>query len=402
MRVYGILLGTAAAVLANTADAQSRTRPPTRATPAPRVMIVGGTDSRAVLGITVSTSGNARDTLGLLINSVVVGGPADRAGIVEGSRLAEINGIRLRLYPGDVGHPDAAEMMMRRLTNELRRVRAGDEVTLRVYADGRFRTVTVPTGDAAAVASGRGRAAADDSERVTPREPEAPSVELRTEARARAAPPVRTPGPTSVEELIQAMGDLQSQVRRLLQDERSASFRRALDNAEQQIGELQRQLRDALAERERIAREEAARAEAARLEAERAEAARAEAARAEAEREAADRAEASRRSEEARPPRGDVRGEEGEWTGLAGLRVTRVSQELASYFGEGSDRGLLVLEADESWEPLRAGDVILRVNRVRITSADRLGNQLDPRSQNTVEVLRRGQTLTLTVGRRRR
>ena len=38
-------------------------------------------DDRAALGINTATSGTKRDTLGLLIVSVVVGSPAEKAGL---------------------------------------------------------------------------------------------------------------------------------------------------------------------------------------------------------------------------------------------------------------------------------------------------------------------------------
>ena len=49
-----------------------------------------GSDPRALLGIEVSMSGTSRDTLGVLVSSVVSGSPADRAGIQERDRIAEV------------------------------------------------------------------------------------------------------------------------------------------------------------------------------------------------------------------------------------------------------------------------------------------------------------------------
>ena len=99
---------------------------------------------RAVIGVTTST-GSARDTLGVLISSVTAGGPADKAGIEEGNRVASINGVNLRLSPADVGDWDMSSAMGRRLTRELGRVKAGDEVELKVYGGGQTRTVKVKT-----------------------------------------------------------------------------------------------------------------------------------------------------------------------------------------------------------------------------------------------------------------
>lgn len=99
---------------------------------------------RAVIGVTTST-GSARDTLGVLISSVTAGGPAEKAGIEEGSRIASINGVNLRLSPADVGDWDMSGAMGRRLTRELGKAKAGDEVELKVYSGGQTRTLKVKT-----------------------------------------------------------------------------------------------------------------------------------------------------------------------------------------------------------------------------------------------------------------
>ena len=104
----------------------------------------GEDENRAVIGITTST-GSARDTLGVLVSSVIPGGPADKAGIEEGNRIAAINGVNLRLAPADVGDWDMASAMSRRVTRELGKVKPGDGVELRVYASGQTRTVRVTT-----------------------------------------------------------------------------------------------------------------------------------------------------------------------------------------------------------------------------------------------------------------
>jgi len=100
--------------------------------------------NRAVIGVTTA-SGSARDTLGVLLGSVTPGGPADKAGIEEGSRVASINGVNLKLDRADVGEWDMAGMMTRRFTREMAKVKAGDEVELRIYNSGQTRTVKVKT-----------------------------------------------------------------------------------------------------------------------------------------------------------------------------------------------------------------------------------------------------------------
>jgi C-terminal processing protease CtpA/Prc len=120
-------------------------------TPAPRVLRLepGGyafnTETRAVIGLTTSGSSNSRDTLGVLVSSVRGGSPAEKAGIEEGNRIASINGVSLRLSSADVGDYDMANVMTRRLTRELDKLHPGDEVDLRVYANGQTKAVKVKT-----------------------------------------------------------------------------------------------------------------------------------------------------------------------------------------------------------------------------------------------------------------
>ena len=126
-------------------------------TPEPRIARVwslGEDEDRAVLGIGTS-SGGERDTLGLLITSVTSGGPAEAAGLEEGNRIAAVNGVKLTLSSADAGEPDMSGILGRRLTRELRKVKPGDNVELRVYDDGQFRTVRVKTIAAADLPSRR-------------------------------------------------------------------------------------------------------------------------------------------------------------------------------------------------------------------------------------------------------
>ena len=99
---------------------------------------------RAMIGVTTTSSG-VRDTLGLLIASVTPGGPAEKAGIVEGNRIASVNGVNLRLSAADAGEPDMNGLTVRRLTRELGKVQPGAEVDLRIYADGNWRNVKLRT-----------------------------------------------------------------------------------------------------------------------------------------------------------------------------------------------------------------------------------------------------------------
>jgi predicted metalloprotease with PDZ domain len=164
MRLFSLAARAAALTVlaAGTLPAQDNSDRPRGETPrpAPRVSVwragdddgirlLGPLDqerqgSRAVLGVSTS-SGGVRDTLGLLITSITAGGPADRAGLEEGNRIAAINGTNLRLSSVDAGESDMQGMVSRRLTRELGKVKPGDQVELRVWQNGQYRTMRVRT-----------------------------------------------------------------------------------------------------------------------------------------------------------------------------------------------------------------------------------------------------------------
>lgn len=122
--------------------------------------------ARTVIGISTAPSGGLRDTLGLLVSSVTSGGPAEKAGIVEGNRLQSINGVSLRASKEDAEDWGAYGFMQRRLTRELAKRKAGEEVELGVYAEGRTRTVRVRTIDADSLNESRTWVFGDASERM--------------------------------------------------------------------------------------------------------------------------------------------------------------------------------------------------------------------------------------------
>jgi serine protease Do len=102
-------------------------------------------DDRATLGIGLGMSGSRRDTLGILVASVTDDGPADKARIEEGDRIAAINGVDLRVPGADAGDWSMSNSRMRRLTREMETVKAGEEVELRLMRSGQARTVRVKT-----------------------------------------------------------------------------------------------------------------------------------------------------------------------------------------------------------------------------------------------------------------
>ena len=97
---------------------------------------------RPTLGLGVSENGTARDSLGVFVMSVDDNGPAAKAGIVEGSRIASINGVDLRGRTA-TDDRDFSASNVNRLERELARVKPGDEVDLRVLYNGQTRSVKV-------------------------------------------------------------------------------------------------------------------------------------------------------------------------------------------------------------------------------------------------------------------
>jgi hypothetical protein len=146
LRVYGG--GRIRAVRVRTADADSLYRRQRRAR--------ADADDRATLGLSLGSTGSVRDTLGVLVIGVNDSGPAARAGIIEGNRIAEINGVNLRTSREDVGDDWVGNTRVQRLMREIRRLEPGNEVTLRVWQEGQFRTVRVRTVRAADLPRRRG------------------------------------------------------------------------------------------------------------------------------------------------------------------------------------------------------------------------------------------------------
>ena len=103
-------------------------------------------DERATLGINLATTGSGRDSIGVFVMGVEDGGPAAKAGIEEGSRIASINGVDLRMRRS----ADDEDFVIRsspavKLERELSKVRAGDVVDLRVYFAGQYKDIKVTT-----------------------------------------------------------------------------------------------------------------------------------------------------------------------------------------------------------------------------------------------------------------
>ena len=112
---------------------------------------------RAALGLELRATGTRRDTLGVFVAAVTPKGPAETAGIIEGDRIAAINGVDLRTTAADVDDSYTNGLAAHRLTREVQKLTPGNRVTLRVYSGGRFRDVQVTAGKASEVMRFGGR-----------------------------------------------------------------------------------------------------------------------------------------------------------------------------------------------------------------------------------------------------
>ena len=101
--------------------------------------------NRATLGLMLGGSPTKRDTLGVFVEGVAEDGPAERAGIFEGHRIAYINNVDVRASAGDAGDPYLSSVGQHRLMRAMRDVTPGSTVTLRVWTGSGYRDVQVTT-----------------------------------------------------------------------------------------------------------------------------------------------------------------------------------------------------------------------------------------------------------------
>jgi hypothetical protein len=76
---------------------------------------------------------------------VTADGPAEKAGIVEGDRIASVNGVDLRTPKEDLGDGWISSNRVQRLQREIRKLKAGEAAELVVVSGGRSHAVKVTT-----------------------------------------------------------------------------------------------------------------------------------------------------------------------------------------------------------------------------------------------------------------
>ena len=295
-------------------------------------------EERAVIGLNVSASGSRRDTLGALVSAVATDGPAEKAGIVEGDRIAAINGVDLRVAREDAGDPWASGVKLSRFQRELRKVKAGDAVELRVLTAGQPRTVRVTAAKAKDVYKSR----ADGGMRIQfgeladgyggdftmPVPPVPPMPPMAPMVRIAPMPPVD----------VRIDGDNMDMLRSLGERYRTRVVMPRGVEGMAFGGSGRRGRMDA------------------------------------------------------------TLSGNGGTISMSGLRLSRVNSELASYFGKDAEGGLLVTSSEgDVWKNLHEGDVILSVNGAPVRQGDRTRLSLDSRERNEIEVLRKGKREKIVI-----
>ena len=101
--------------------------------------------NRATLGLMLGGSPTKRDTLGVFVEGVAEDGPAERAGIFEGHRIAYINNVDVRASAADAGDAYLSSVGQHRLMRAMRDIAPGNTVTLRVWTGSGYRDVQVTT-----------------------------------------------------------------------------------------------------------------------------------------------------------------------------------------------------------------------------------------------------------------
>ncbi len=470
MRSFPLVLSTFALTFGALAQAQDPTPTP-EAAPAARHRYAYRYDDSdgPAIGINTGSSGSKRDTLGVLVTGVVPNGPADKSGIVEGDRIAAVNGTSLRVSPADAGEPEMSGVMTHRLVRELGKVKAGDEVTLTVIAGGSTKRLKVKTvardelrgsrkrsSDRAAVGIGFGGGSKRDTlglfvESVTPNGPaDKAGIEEGNRIAAINGVDVRVPAPDAEDGMLvwakqerftRVLGALKAGDVVELKVYSNGSYKTVkVTTAKASVvfgehGMMMRHFADgAMGMAEGWAMppmppmppmapmapmppmppmapmapmapmgpmdwkmDGLSDGQGDGVTCVTSGDSNVTCTASETVERAMRKASTALRSASFTFSRTPMAwGGEGDFS-FPGLRLTSVTPELASYFGSGSENGLLVLEASSKWTPLKAGDVVLTHNGRAVVRDGNSYLSLNTDEDNTFVALRKGKKVTLTV-----
>ncbi len=386
----------------------------------------GRADERTSIGATLGGFPSPRDTLGVFVVSVAEDGPLAKAGIFEGSRIAAINGVDLRVPAADVGDEFMTSSRVRRLTREVEKLEAGANAELRVYSNGQYRNVTVKTMKRSELKGDAGISIFQSGGGTGVFIP--PAIDMpgfRFDMHHDLSDDVRQ----RIEEALRG-SEIQLRTLRDRLDDGSVNLRDLEERLRDHRGllELEERLRDipnrirssgAAEEAAPAAAQSAAPAKPATAPFGSAAMSSFDAASAvfltttpDAQpffRLAAQPAsvQAAQTGTVSQPRQGQTTysrsgqpGAEGAVFIVAGIRMSPINTQLASYLGAGSERGLLVLEIDDHWSGLIAGDVLLSIGGRAVRERDKTFVFIDEKKDQPIEILRGGQTVKATLRRR--
>ena len=333
-------------------------------------------ENRAAAGLGLGGGGSERDTLGLLVVSVVNNGPADKAGIGEGDRIQSINAVDLRVPASEAQEGDLLGAKEERFSREISKLKPGDTADLKVYSDGAVKDVKITLAKASDVYPDRGMGnfhfdfnGNGAAMRMTPMAPMAPmppmppNVDVTPRARTRVFT-LSDDGEPAMAERADVMRNLELSRGLMASDLARTKMMASRDADLMRTKTLARGYADMARSYAGLAR---------------------------------DRDLMYTRAATMRDEMGGMGGMPGGMVGFRDLRLAPMNADLASYFGKGAGQGVLVLDASGPWDALKPGDVILSVNGRPVRDGDRTSIQLNSGEQTTFAVIRKGKRQTITV-----
>jgi S1-C subfamily serine protease len=366
-------------------------------------------EDRPALGLSLSATGSRRDTLGMLVVRVTTDGPAEKAGIVEGDRVAAINGVSLRVAAEDAGDGYMSSARMNRYRRELTKTSVGEDVELRVLSNGQSKTLRIKPIRAGDLPRDRGGVMiiGDGTVGFGDMFPGMPAI---------AMPPMAPmpPMPARVPRVFEFDGNfddgvrIQLDPRARIEIERGAedAVRRARDATRGMMEQLERYHYDIDRRADDAAGAVIAPTPRARASGRIAAAQGTGAGVGYGYASALDAAPTAPTPEAVvvsntepamyAAPRAASSGSVATYDGddatftLQGLRLARVNEDLAANLGRGSERGFLVLEPNTRWSGLRAGDVLLEVDGRPVRDGDSAQISLGTGNDHSASVIRDG------------
>jgi S1-C subfamily serine protease len=343
--------------------------------------------ARASIGATIGGSNSSRDTLGVFVASVVEQGPLAKAGIYEGSRIASINGVDVRVSAADAGDELIATTRVNRLMRAIEKLEPGAKVELRIWQNGQYRNVTVeaakrsdvykddPMGGSFFFNDGTGSFNLRGLDQLGHR---LNAIKLFPDGQ----PPRVRIEPPAID--MQLSPEMRDKIKGTVDDQ--------VQQLRQRLEELMQQLRTGDGLREQLQK----RIDTLQQELQRARPTSRGAAATSMSLETGEKFNVAVQPALFESTRtADLSGLAGTFTS-AGMQLMRVSPALASYFGAGSENGLLVLRVDSTMPGIEKGDVVMSVD-------SRLTKDWNPRTPiitagaHTVDVLRGREHVVVTV-----